>query len=539
MVTGWLNDISMLGRLAWDIRPFLKNPLTTQEARQILQQRLETRGQRFLDMARSAIYGNPRSPYLQLLRATGCELGDITALVVKEGLEQALSRLSDAGVYVTFDEFKGRSEAVRGNRRFAFAEEDFDNPNLSPHYEAQSGGSRSPGTAVKVALPFITDLAAASLLALEAHGLSRWDHAIWLIAAVTPTLLYAKLGRTPLAWFYPVNPLPMKVKAGALYLASLGRVFGTPFPIPRFLDLKEPAAMAVWLARRLEEGRSICVTTYASLAVQIAAAAKEQGILLRGVCFITLGEPFTEAKQKIVESVEARPLVRYAFTEAGIIGFQCGEPRLSDDMHFFSDRYGLIQRTRAVGDSGLSVDAFLFTSLLAAAPKILLNVESGDYGDLGQWTCNCRMGTAGLTTHVGRVRSFEKLSGEGMTFVQTDLLRVLEEVLPARFGGTGSDYQLLEEEAAEGGLRLRLVVSPRLGDVDEARVRDTFLKELGGVEGFGRLSARVWRRAATLEVRRQWPAVTKAGKILPFHLLKRQRPSAQPRPVTRVPPAKP
>ena len=30
-------------------------------------------------------------------------------------------------------------------------------------------------------------------------------------------------------------------------------------------------------------------------------------------------------------------LVRYAFTEAGIIGCCCGTPRLSDDLHFLSD----------------------------------------------------------------------------------------------------------------------------------------------------------------------------------------------------------
>jgi hypothetical protein len=278
--------------------------------------------------------------------------------------------------------------------------------------------------------------------------------------------------------------------------------------------------MAIWLAACLKQGKCICLTTYASSAVRICVAAKEHGIPLEGVSFITLGEPFTEAKQQAVEAVGARALVRYAFTEAGIIGYGCADPRLSDDLHFSSNRYGLIQRQRAVGASGLSVNAFLFTSLLASAPKILLNVESGDYGMIERRSCGCQLGAWGLTTHLEQIRSFEKLSGEGMTFVQTDLVRVLEETLPAHFGGTSADYQVLEEEGQHGILKLLLVVSPRVGPVDEDRVRHTFLEELGRDGGVGRRKAEVWRRAETVQVRRQWPVATKAGKILPFHFIR-------------------
>jgi hypothetical protein len=56
----------------------------------------------------------------------------------------------------------------------------------------------------------------------------------------------------------------------------------------------------------------------------------------------------------------------------------------------------------------------------------------------------------GWTTHLRDIRSQEKLTAGGMTFLDTDLIRVLEEVLPARFGGAPTDYQLVEEEAEEG-----------------------------------------------------------------------------------------
>jgi hypothetical protein len=149
---------------------------------------------------------------------------------------------------------------------------------------------------------------------------------------------------------------------------------------------------------------------------------------------------------------------------------------------------------------------------------VLLNVESGDHGVVEERTCDCALGRAGLDRHLTTIRSFEKLSSEGMTFVQTDLLRVIEEALPARFGGTGADYQVLEQEDARGILGLSLIVSPAVGDVDAQHVRQVFLDALGGSATFDRFGATMWQRAGTVTIRRQWPVATKAGKILPFHL---------------------
>ena len=521
MTAKQLGALGMLARLARDFGPFLHTPITVEQAGEIVKHRLETRAERFLLMVKQMIYSHARSPYLRLLRAAGCDYGDLKALVVQEGVEGALSRLADTGVYVTFDEFKGRKAAVRGSERFDFAEEDFDNPHVSSHYEVRSGGSRGPGTSVKVNLSFVSDLAVNTALAFHSHGLTRHDHVIWLIAGVTPMLIYAKLARPPIAWFYPVRRLPFQIWAGSRYLAAWGRLASSPLPTPAFLDLMDAGEMAVRLAAWVRRGKLLCVTTYASSAVRIADAAKARGIALEGVCFITLGEPFTEAKQRIIAASGGRVLVRYGITEAGNIGYNCGTPQWPDDIHLFYDCYGLIQRRRSVGTSDLGVDAFLFTSLRRSAPKILLNVESGDYGIVERKGCGCELGALGLTTHLRRIRSFEKLSSEGMTFVQTNLLWILEEVLPARFGGTSADYQVLEEEE-EGILRLSLTVSPTIGPVDEARVRETLLDELGKDGAFARMGARMWRRAETVRVRRQWPVATRAGKILPFHLRERK-----------------
>jgi len=521
-----LRSLGMLARLTRDQVGFAHTPLTSEAAADVIRRRLATRTERFLEQAERGIYANLRSPYLALLRDAGCELGDLRVLVQDVGLEGALRRLVEVGVYVTFDEFKGRMEIVRGNRRLAAAEKDFDNPSLNPHLEGRSGGTRSPGTIVKMVLPYLADLAANNRVALDAHGLSEYDHALWL-AMVHQPFIYAKLGRPPVAWFYPTTP-PSRLQIGSRIWSTITRLMGCPMPAAEYLDVQEPARLAVWLADRRRDGRSTCVTTYASSAVRTAVAASERGLSLEGVCFIAIGEPFTEAKRRAVEASGARALVRYAFTEAGVIGFGCANANGPDDMHFQSDSYGLIQRTRPVGESGPEVEAFLFTSLLATSPKILLNVESGDTGLLEQRHCGCPLEALGLHDHISEIRSFEKLSGEGMTFIKTDLLRVLEDVLPERFGGAPADYQVLEEEGEQGILRLLLVVNPDVGPIDEAELRRTFLEEVGKTGAVQKHSAAIWERAGTIEVRRQRPTSTKAGKILPFHVLKLARPLAAP-----------
>ena len=509
-------DVTRLARLTRELPRFLRTHVTVEGAAATIRDRLATREERFVDLATRLIYGHQRSPYRPLLKAAGCELADLKTLIAREGLEGALTRLVAAGVYVTYDEFKGRTEAVRGSQRFLFSEEDFDNPTITPHFEARTGGTRSTGTPVKIDLAFVSDQAVNIFLALDAHGLRDHDHAVWFQHGFTDVLRYARAGRAPLAWFYLLKTLPPKVRAGGYYMAALARLYGSRLPAPAYLDVRDPVGMARWLGQRLVEGRSICLTTYASSAVRVAAAALEAGIPLRHVCFITLGEPFTEAKQRIVRASGARVLVRYAFTEAGIVGCSCAHPRHADDLHVHRDSYALIQRARGVGQFGTMVNAFLFTSLLPTAPKVLLNVESGDYGTVERRACGCALEEVGLRDHVANIRSFEKLTGEGVTFVQTDLLHILEQTLPARFGGTSTDYQILETEGADGITHLLLVISPRIGPVDEERARGVLLDELGK-DG---LSAAIWRRLDTVRVSRQWPEPTRAGKILPFHLVR-------------------
>ena len=108
-----------------------------------------------------------------------------------------------------------------------------------------------------------------------------------------------------------------------------------------------------------------------------------------------------------------------------------------------------------------------------------------------------------------------------MTFLDADVVHVLEEVLPARFGGGPTDYQLVEEEAPGGEARLRLLVHPDVGPVDAAALLSAFLDGIGGGSGVERVMATHWRRAGLPTIERQRPRTTALGKIQHLHVERR------------------
>jgi len=104
-----------------------------------------------------------------------------------------------------------------------------------------------------------------------------------------------------------------------------------------------------------------------------------------------------------------------------------------------------------------------------------------------------------------------------MTLVGTDLLELLETVLPARFGGNPGDYQLVEQEGRwQSELLLR--VSPRAGVRCADEVREFTLKRIRKYYG-GALASRVWRHTGGLRVEIAEPLAGATGKVLPLHVL--------------------
>jgi len=104
------------------------------------------------------------------------------------------------------------------------------------------------------------------------------------------------------------------------------------------------------------------------------------------------------------------------------------------------------------------------------------------------------------------------------------MVHILEEVLPARFGGTPLDYQLLEEEDEQGFTRLSLLVSPTLGRLDEKAVIEAILEALSQSSVASDLARAHWIKAKTFRVKQQQPVWTARGKMMPLHLARSPKP---------------
>lgn len=192
------------------------------------------------------------------------------------------------------------------------------------------------------------------------------------------------------------------------------------------------------------------------------------------------------------------------------MSYGCLSPEAPDEVHFFDDLNALIQADAPPFPTG----ALLVSSLRQTTPFILLNVSMGDRATVTNRRCGCPLETLGWRTHLHTIRSYEKLTCGGMTFTDCDVVRVLEEVLPERFGGGPTDYQLLEEDAGDGQPRLRLLVRPSVGPVDPDAVSNAFLEAIGPGSGTERIMALQWRQGRFLRVEREAPRAAPSGKIL-------------------------
>jgi hypothetical protein len=502
----------------------LRHPLSVDEARVILRARLERREARFLSFVQQTVYENPDSPYRALLRTAGCEAGDLEQLVRADGLDEALRRLYRAGVYLTIDEFKGRVPTVRGGTVIGVNPERLYNPRMSAYLAVRSGGTRGRETMVPVGLESIREVAVNQCLSLNARGGLGWPHAINGIpggSATRVVLRHAAFGLPPVRWFSQVDPsapeLHPRYRWSARIMRWGGRLAGVSIPRPEYVPAEHPRAIVDWMAEVLRRGGTPHVRTFASAAVNICRTASQAGVDLAGAQFTLHGEPCTPARRAAIERVGAHGVTTYATMEAGgPIAYGCLNPQASDEAHLYRDTHAVVQPGTDGGPGGLPARALLVTVLFPAAPLVLINASAGDQAEIVDRPCGCAMEQLGWTTRFHTIRSFEKLTAGGMTFLDREIIRVLEEVLPSRFGGGPNDYQLVESEDEHGAPRLDLLVAPALGPLDHDEIRRTFLEAIGAGAGAERVMSLDWRETGLVHVERRPPRTTRSGKI--FHL---------------------
>ena len=505
----------------------LRLPIGPEEARRRIREQLARRETSFLRVLERGIYANPRSPYRRLLDHAGVSLADVAQLIGEVGLEGALSRLYEEGVYLTLEEVRGRTPVRRNRLEFRIEETDLANPLLRSHFEGVSSGSRSAGRRVFVDFARLEHESCHISQMLEAHALSDHPIALWRPAPPDSTGLnnlfrYTKIGGHLERWFSQSSPAPMALGARpALLLYSTlvtGLLVRRPLRRPRYVPRSQAVEVARWLAEKRALGTPGCIDTSASGATRVCREAIEQGLDISGSAFVVAGEPYTAAKASIIARAGARGLDRYSLTETGSVGFACANPVAIDDMHFAADKVAVIQRDKVLAASGEKVPALVYTTLLPTTSSLMLNTESGDYGELEDRECGCLLEQLGLKTHLVGVGSYEKLTSEGVSFMRNELYSLVEEVLPARFGGYPTDYQLVEEE--EHGLpRVSIVVSPEVGDVDEQALIAAVFEGIDGYFRGGHRMADEWRRAETLRVKRREPFASGGRKVLPLYVV--------------------
>jgi hypothetical protein len=203
-----------------------------------------------------------------------------------------------------------------------------------------------------------------------------------------------------------------------------------------------------------------------------------------------------------------------------MIGAACLRPSGPNDQHVMTPDLALIQGRREVGDR--EVDALLVTQLMPSSPRVLLNIETDDYGVVEERRCGCPLDEFGLHLHVRDVRSFKKLTAEGVTLVGSEMEQVLETVLPERFGGSALDYQLVEEEDEEGFTRICLRVSPSVPIEDESAVIEVLLDGLREASISADLALRLWNQTGAIRIERVEPPMTSRGKLFPLQSTRRE-----------------
>jgi hypothetical protein len=520
-----LSGIRFLRRLPG----FLKKPWTLEEARSVLAARFERRTARFLEVVQRLVFGNPDSPYRTLFELAGCEFGDVVRLAEDDGVEGALERLYRSGVYLTIDEFKGRCPVRRSGRTVPVSPERLLNPRTRVHLSLKSGGSRSPGTAVFFDLSFIRDCALDTGLALHVRGGDGWRKATWEVpggGALFSLLEFSQFGRPPARWFSQLDPgrrsrgrgLHPRYRWSGRALRWGGRLAGAPMPEACYVPLDDALPIARWMAETVRDGETPYLLTYPSSALRVCRAAREAGIDLVGSRMTIAGEPCTAARLDYIRRTGADVVPKYGIMETGPVGYGCLNPNQADDIHLLSDLHAVVRTEGEDRAGGPPSGSILFSTLMVTAPFVLINVSMGDQAVLERRRCGCALERTGWATHIHTIGSREKLTCGGMNFMDADVARVLDEILPARFGGGPTDYQLVEEEREDGRPELKLLIHPRLGSLDERAVARSFYEGVGRAGGAADVMGRAWREGDLVKVERRPPFTTPSGKILHLHV---------------------
>lgn len=513
-----LNDARMLLRFQRDLRGFLRPPVSVTEAQRSLRHYLENRDQSFLQLLDAAVYRQARSPWRALLQSARIEFGDVRDLLQLRGIERTLAALYHAGVFLTTAEIKGSRPIVRNGAEIRARPEDFDNPVLPGSLPALTSGSSGPPRRLLIDISLLEHDVQAQRLFLHSFDLEQRPMAIWRpvppgAAGLKRAILQARCGVPAERWFSQTNPAlraaPFKSWIFLQAALAAARRSGHALPTPEYVPLARASAIAAWLASKRDQGTCPHLDTMVSSAIRVCQAAQAGSLDISGTFFRVGSESLSDSRAAVLRSAGTSFAVHYSLSETGPVGMACAGQDHVDDVHLLSGKIAVLARPRTDGRSAL-----FLTTLLAGAPRILLNVESGDSAAVESRSCSCPFGAAGYLTHLHTIRSYEKVSGEGMYVLGAELASLVDHFLPQRFGGAPTDYQFVHERR-DGLNRVRMVISPRVGPLETEQIRNAVLKQISAASRGSRMKSQIWASGDVLTVERGEPASTAAAKIPP------------------------
>ena len=195
---------------------------------------------------------------------------------------------------------------------------------------------------------------------------------------------------------------------------------GHPLPRPEHVPLNQAGRIALWLAEQRISGSPGILVCSVGAGIRVCQAARVEGLDISGSFFRFTGESFTQARSEIITSSGCVAGNIYSMTEGGLMGLPCPHASEADTVHFLQDKMAFIQHRKA--GAGMPVDALYLTTLHPSCPKLMLNVETGDSAIMAEGRCGCLLEKSGYTQQFHTIRSYEKLTSEGMHIIGGDLL---------------------------------------------------------------------------------------------------------------------
>jgi hypothetical protein len=510
-------------RMLRGCRDFLRTPAIADPATAI-RERLANRENGFLHLMRRVVFANPANPYYALFQWAGCELGDLEGGLRRDGLDATLDRLRTAGVRLTNDEFKGRKPIERGGRGIEARTTDFANPLVKGAFENTSSGSRSGGTITRPSVEY-------QLYREAQDGLfmGQFLEPRRVIGAVLPILPSSVWLHRALSCYRQGHAIEKWFASGGTWresghykilthlLVAEAQLLGARIQGPEYLPHNDFSPVADWIAARRAAGEPALISSPVSLGVRVAAAALESRTDIAGTLFLCGAEPLTHARRAVMERAGGIVYMRYGISELGWVGCSCLQMKTGSCVHVMRDSVAVVSYLRQAPISEIEVESLLITTLLPSAAYVLVNLEVDDCGKLEDARCDCMFKAMGFTQQISDIYSFGKLTGHGITLLGGDLLKILEVSLPARFGGTPIDYQLVElDDSSRAVVELR--VHPRLGVTSGQDVLAYFLGEIRRLWG-GSSTYRQWSETDAVRIAFAQPYVSGGRKVNPLHLL--------------------